>query len=299
MSLQNNDVRSELATLIESGAVSQAQVARECGISAALVSQFLNDKYTGDNDKVARDLAAFIVRFKAASDQPVKNLPFVPTSVYKAVTEVAQTCHASGIIGLVVGASGLGKTRSIEEYAANNPGVILIRAHAKYSVKDVFSDIHIEVGFDGKGNVHRMMRDIEVKLKGTKRLIVIDEAEHLTANTLDEIRQINDRVGVGILYIGLEKFRSQLRTMRTGFEYIVNRVRIPRKLEKLQLADVEKLVSTVLPNANGLCKVFHEMSGGNARVLETILFNSFRVSSIKKCEINAELIKQVALAVIV
>lgn len=299
MALQNKDVRTEVSALLATGTISQAQIAAECGISTTAVSQFLGEKYTGDNEKVAANLSAFLNRYKSAAQNPNNQLPFVKTSISRAVFEVADTCHTAGVMGMVVGASGLGKTRSIEQYIFLNPGTILISAHAKYSVKDVFSDIHRAIGFDGEGNVHRMMRDISNKLKGTNRLIIIDEAEHLSAICLDEIRQINDRARIGVLYVGLEKFRSQVRAMKSGYEYIVNRVKIPRKLGKLMPEDTEMIVKSILPSANGLCKVFHEMSGGNARVLETILFNSLRVAKINKCEIDPRLIKQVAIEVIV
>ena len=209
------------------------------------------------------------------------------------------------MIGLVTGESGIGKTRSIEWYCSNGTGVIHIRAHAKYSTKDVFADIHRALGFDGTGNVHKMMNDIVSKISGNKRLIIIDEAEHLTANTLDEIRQINDRSGAGVLYVGLPKFRAQLKTLRSKFEYIVNRISVPRRIDQLSTDDVEALVRTVLPEAAGKVSAeFHSASAGNARVLETLIFNVQRTLRIRQkterdAVITPDMIRQVAIHVIV
>lgn len=48
----NHDVvRSAIRELIDSKTISGAALARETGTSTATVSQFLNGKYKGDNDR--------------------------------------------------------------------------------------------------------------------------------------------------------------------------------------------------------------------------------------------------------
>lgn len=290
-------LRAEIKRIAANQPGLQTQIARDCDISSAAVSQFLSGSYPGNNQRIADTLSAWIVRYNnnLAGFKLDVRFPFSHTSITNLVYEVAGICLQSGTIGLLTGASGIGKTRSCEEYAAANPGaVIFVRSHLKYNTKDVFADIHKQVGLTGTGSVHRMLLEICSKLDGSKRLIIIDESEHLSASTLDEIRQINDRAAVGVLYVGLDRFRSQLRSMRHEFEYIFNRVRVPAKLGKLTQSDTELLVKSVLPEANGLCKVFYAASGGNARILEMLVFNSTRAAINNEVGISEELINEVA-----
>lgn len=296
-------VRTEVAQIVAGMVGLQAQIARDCDLSTATVSQFLAGNYAGNNDRIAETLSAWLTRYRsnmAGANHLNIRLPFSKTSVANLTFEVANICLQSGVIGLLTGDSGIGKTRSCEEYAAENPGaVIMVKSHLTYKTKDVFADIHRQLGMAGMGSIHRMLVEICAKLSGSKRLIIIDESEHLSASTLDEIRQINDRAGVGVLYVGLDRFRAQLRSMRHEFEYVFNRIRVPAKLGKITLTDAELLVKSTLPQANGLCKIFHSVSGGNARTLEMLVFNAIRTAQNNNVDVSEELINAVAHQLIV
>ena len=49
-------VKADLSSFMEQSGKSQRQIADECGLSTAVISQFLNGSYTGDNGKVAETL---------------------------------------------------------------------------------------------------------------------------------------------------------------------------------------------------------------------------------------------------
>ena len=55
------------------------------------------------------------------------------------------------------------------------------------------------------------MNTLVEQLAGTNRLIIIDEAQHLTKKTLEHLRSISDETGVGICFVGNEEVYSRLK----------------------------------------------------------------------------------------
>ncbi|HFU4987089.1 TPA: DNA transposition protein, partial [Escherichia coli] len=51
-----SDIRAGLRTLVESEKTTYAQIARESGVAAGTLSAFVNNKYNGDNERVAQTL---------------------------------------------------------------------------------------------------------------------------------------------------------------------------------------------------------------------------------------------------
>ena len=57
----------------------------------------------------------------------------------------------------------------------------------------------------------RLTREIVSKLKGSGRVLIVDEAQHLTVRALNHLRCISDESGVGIALIGNEEVYSKMR----------------------------------------------------------------------------------------
>lgn len=53
-------VRAALAEFIQQTDYTQKQIADECGLSAPLISQFVNGTYNGDNQKAADTLNKYL-----------------------------------------------------------------------------------------------------------------------------------------------------------------------------------------------------------------------------------------------
>jgi DNA transposition AAA+ family ATPase len=274
------------------GEYSYADLAGELGYTknSSLISQYFAEKYLGDVTKLEKEAERLLTRVEEKAiinDGKQKGEAFntfVKTSVWRKFYEAAWICHRKGQIGRVVGDSGIGKTTCANEYKRLEPNMtIVIRAHHRYSTKEVFMDIAKQVGVEPRGTVHRMLTEIVEKVKDTDRFLIIDEAEHLHPNTLDEIRQLNDRCGMGILYVGLTKFKSRLETMRGDYEYILNRIKVPSTIKRLSKIDVDALVRSVVPDiSDRSVELLREYAGGSARYLENLFFKSLMVAKKRK-----------------
>jgi DNA transposition AAA+ family ATPase len=271
-------------------------------MSPATVNLWKNHKYTGDNDKISKAVKNFLEKEAEradAAEQSTNALGFVETSISRKIFEVARLCHLENELGVIYGNAGLGKTYSVKEYANHYDDVILIEADLGFTAKVLFQELHRVLGMSGTGSVHSMFDECIRKLKGSGRMIIIDEAEHLPYRALELIRRIYDKAGVGILLVGMPRLVHNLRGKKGEYAQLFSRVGVSGRLDSLRLTDTEMLVRSVLPAANGICKTYHAECHGNTRVLSKLLARSLRVARNSGVDLDDEVVRATAQMLII
>lgn len=198
-----SEMRRGLSEYIAEEGESQSQIARELGVSKTCLSQFLNDVYTGNNLELAKK-AEQLVRMGTARREAAK-APEICLTVRntKTILEKVRISHIYNDILLIYGPAGCGKSTALKYYAQQNNGVIYVEADATTnSPRSILELITEAMGEIPKGSTGYMMRKIIAKLTGTNRLLIIDEAQHLTEKSFDAVRAINDKAHIGIVYAG-------------------------------------------------------------------------------------------------
>lgn len=221
------ETRAALADFIERSGKSQRQISRETGLSTSVISQFLNGCYTGDNEEVARSINQYLTIGKERLNT-VSKTPFYP-KLYN-TGEVIFACtyaHRHNDIALVCGDAGAGKTTALHYYAETNTGVIFVTANAcTTSATAVLGLICQKVGRQVPGRKAVLMNTLVEQLAGSNRLIIIDEADHLSLDALQAVRNLNDLAGVGIVLSGNDKIYRQMKAGRRSYEFDQLRTRI-------------------------------------------------------------------------
>lgn len=203
--------RNDLTDYISSTKKKQAAVAKELGVSSSILSQFLSETYIGSNEKVAEKIHQYLAR-----EQERKRYTAAPRFTEdvintKLVLSTLNYVHSCGAMATIVGAAGCGKTTALQHYAENNSNVIYIQADAtKNSPRAALKLILKELGEKPNGTVSDILDTLITELKGTRKLIIIDEAQHLTERSFDTIRAINDRAAVGVVYAGTPDIRNRM-----------------------------------------------------------------------------------------
>lgn len=219
------------------------------------------------------------------------------TTVFKAVTQALRHCHIKGKIGVVTSASGTGKTRACKDYAANKSGVILIECHHNFPTRSVLKTIGKTIGLEMKGNIHDMLLAITDKLRGTGRLLILDEAEHLKPSVLDEVRRIYDWAGIGIVYVGLPRFGQLMQSLRGDYTYIWNRVRVKTSVER-QAEDIKRDIEVLLKSQTGngreFVDTFFNYCKGDIRQMEDLFFASLGAAYAHKEDLSVRAINGIA-----
>ena len=224
---QIENTRRNLSHFMEESRKSQNQISKEMGLSNSVISQFLNGTYSGDNNTVANSIEQYL---KIARER----LATLETDIFyedlrntKQVIFACRYAHKRNEIALVRGDAGAGKTTALEYYTKSNTGVIFVTADAcTTSPTAVLNLIAEELGQKPQNTRAKIMKILISNLKDTNRLIIIDEADHLSFEALQAIRNLNDRAKVGVVLSGNNKLYTQMVTGPRGGEYDQIRTRI-------------------------------------------------------------------------
>lgn len=284
---RNARLLENLQKFMKEWAIPQSRIAKSAGISAATLNQVIKGNYQGDVDGMVDKLSQVLDRERERRRLHSPNLNFIETSASRRLFEIAGIAHLYGEIGVCHAIAGVGKTFACKEYERRNADTVLIEADPGYVPQVFFQELHgrIITG-GGSGTLHGMFSEIISRLKESGRLLIIDEAENLPYKTLEMIRRLHDKAGVGMLLVGMDRLLANIRGHKGEFAQLYSRVGVVAKLDKLSVEDTSSIVRASLPKANGVCRVFHKESQGNARRLDKLIRRSISIASNNDIELD-------------
>ena len=268
----------------------QTRLAKSAGISTSALSQFMSHQYPGDTDRVKVKVEAILNREEEKSALTVDSKSFIDTTISRRVFDIARACHLFQEIGVCYSQAGLGKTESAREYASRNNDAILIEADPGYTAKVLFQELRDIVGGTSRLNLHSMFVDCCEKLKGSGRLLMIDEAEQLPYRALEMLRRLHDKTQIGILLLGMPKLLGNLRGIKSEYAQLYSRVGMAVKLQPLTSDDTSMIIQASLPASNGIHKVFHKEAAGNTRRLFKMISRAKHIAGVNKVDIDDEVV---------
>ncbi|WP_043698839.1 AAA family ATPase [Tepidimonas taiwanensis] len=210
--MDSQAVLDEVRQLLAAG-VTQAQAARESGVSATSLSQLLKGTYPADPAAMVEKLAAWLA---ARRERMAASLPqaagFVETATAKRIEAALAYAQMAADVAVIYGAAGVGKTMGVARYAATRPNVwvaTMTPGHA--GVTAALEEVALSLGLkDVPQSPARIHREIVARLRGTGGLVVVDEAQHLGVAALDALRSIHDAAGVGLALVGNDQVYGRM-----------------------------------------------------------------------------------------
>lgn len=170
--------------------------------------------------------------------------PFVETRTARRIQEALAFAKVHGDLACIYGGPGVGKTRSIDDFGTKYSHVWKVTATPSSStVVPALEEIAEAVGVtDTGGGARRIGRSIRGRVKGLGGLLIIDEAQHLKAAALEEIRALHDATQVGLAFVGNVSVFARLSGGRqASFAQLYSRIGIRLYLESPTSADVARL----------------------------------------------------------
>lgn len=239
--------------------------------STTLVSQYINEKYPGDVVKFEEQIRILLDRhenlqFVSSIDQ------FCATNISKFMWEVLQFCDAKCKMGAVLAPSGSGKTCVAVEYKKKNPASILMTADITKTrpgtvIRKIASLANVKNG--GSGALSDLLDGLVERLRGSKRLIVIDDAHFLSWEAFEAVRKVHDCARVGVVYLGQERMYEQMKGTEGRaylFDQIYRRIAIKRDKFRIIKADSQLIADSLCPGLDEACHDFlHEKAQRKGR----------------------------------
>ncbi|QEH24540.1 AAA family ATPase [Histophilus somni] len=283
----------QLKEFMQAQGLGQKQVANAFGVSVATVSQYLSGKYQGNCEELDRKVDEMLERQKAKVVEAKYNAEFVPTLAAKRGMEVMQFAHVEGEINVIFGAAGLGKTQMLKEYARRNSSAVLIEVDPSCTPKVLLRKIAETVGATARGINNELLDSIVSKLKGSERLLMVDEAELLSTRSLEFIRRIHDLSGIGVVLAGMPRLLVNLKGKNNELAQLYSRVGFACDLgDLLSEEDLGLLAESALRTTEFNTPLI-KACNGNARRLSKLMRGVVRSSEIKdRIPITKELIEQ-------
>lgn len=281
-----------LKDYMERTKIGQKEVANKLGVSIATVSLYLRGEYDGNVEELNIKVEQFLARQKDKVLEYKVSAEFVPTFTARQIMATIQEAHIEGDMCAVYGASGLGKTQAVLQYAKENTGVILIETNMSYTAKVLLQKISEKLNLNNRGTLDQLFDGIVARLKGSERVIIIDEAENLPTRSLEFIRRIHDATKVGVALVGTERLLINLKGRHNDLAQVYNRIWRASSLgNALPEKDLHLLTERAL-NTGEYNELFFKHSQGNARRLNKLIRGVVRLSHINECQIDERLIKE-------
>ncbi|EIV7028097.1 AAA family ATPase [Salmonella enterica] len=288
---------TQLKDVMERRGYSQTQVARAIGRSGAVVNQFLQGKYTGDITDIQERITSFINREQEKEKNRRIQAHFVTTEMAAKGLEVLAYAHQECEICVLYGAAGLGKTMLLKEYVSRNKDALLIEADPGYTARTILEELCRLLSVKVRGNIHELIDACVRELRGSGRLLMVDEAELLPYRALEILRRLHDKAGTGVVLAGMPRLLINLKGRRGEFAQLYSRVALALNLgDTLSRDDFNQIAVNMMPEAGeaSIGDALYTRSLGNARRLFKLARGVYRICDISQVPVSVGAIDKFA-----
>lgn len=195
--------------------LSWSVLARESGIPSGTLSNLGSGSYGGNYDEQAKRIYRFkqkVESQEARSRTAIAAPVFIETPTARRVQFLLEVAHMGRITVGAMG-PGTGKTMTAEHYAASMAPVwMATMRQSKRGVAAMIDQVMRSMGLDARSGWTRQRSDEVVNfVQGRKGLLIVDEANHLDWDALEELRGWHDATGLGIALLGNEELHMRIK----------------------------------------------------------------------------------------
>lgn len=208
-----------IVAYMRSRRVSNKDLSRELGdgFAPSTISQVLSGKYEGDRVGKLRAMLTHIQHQCGAEDVPWPS-HLVETEAVKYMVRSIDAVHRLRAIGVIAAPAGFGKTTVLEAVATKKPGTILVRVLPSNSTPvGLIKLICHAIDQPYRRSTEALLASLD-KLRGSKRLMLIDEAHRLRPQALEVVRDFCD-AGVAIVLAGAPQLIQMINDTEQGSQF--------------------------------------------------------------------------------
>lgn len=227
---------AQVAQVATANGWSKAEVSRRSGVPDGTFNQWFSGKYAGrldeTNQRVRQWLAA--VREMEAMGRGIPISPaFIETRTAKEIFETLVYAQMMPEMVVITQAAGMGKTYTCRHFCTVRPHAYLVTMspHTK-TTHGMLVEIASALGIHqpNPAKIHRAIGE-RLQRNGRKTLLIIDEAQNLKDDAIDQLRSLLDVNECGIALVGNEEIYGRFAARADGPSYAQIKRRIGKRLK--------------------------------------------------------------------
>lgn len=251
----DSTLRDWLEDYIAANKLSHADVASRFNVTPTRITKYLGLNKPGhDPEPDAGKIQSLVKAMRRHEERRAefrRNL--FENGVTRDIAGIFRRVLRTGDIGLIHGDAGAGKTCGGELFCRDNPDSIFLTvkeyARNSHAIRNMLFDDLIETSeTQYPGNVPVMMW-IEEVIRGSERLIIVDNAQRLRIKEFKMLMDFNDATESGIVFIGNPEVLDTLRES----DQLFSRIGIVHRVKSQDQRDAEdtamRLIAQFAPGA--------------------------------------------------
>jgi DNA transposition AAA+ family ATPase len=244
----NQQIKERLDATLDKYGISQNRAAKDIGYSSPVLSDYRNNKSSGDVEGLEEAIVKWIGRTEPAHAR--KKVPVVETDQLRRIVNAIAMAHAEGDIALIVDDAGGGKTTAARYYAEQNPRTtIYIDVVKGMNARALVLRIAEDLGVDTlRVSQQTLVQNVSASLADRNMVVILDEADYLKADALEFSRRlVNDLGRSGLVLIGLPRLTGAIQNLRNDHRQLESRIGVYLPLSGLTKKDAKKIAQSVWP----------------------------------------------------
>ncbi|TBH55046.1 AAA family ATPase [Rhizobium leguminosarum] len=229
-------IREQVAEIAIANSWTKAEVSRRSGMKESTFSQWFSGSYPGRLENMNRQMRQWIEAVLEAAAMPA--IPTSPAFVKLRISgEIAQTlqwAQMTADLVMITVCAGNSKTATVKHYKATHPHVYhaTISPHTK-TVHGMLVELAAELEVH-ENNPAKLTRAIGGRLQriGGGSLLVVDEAQNLVDDAINQLRHFSDIYQCGIALVGNEEVYSRFLKQSSGRSYAQLKRRVGKHLKR-------------------------------------------------------------------
>ncbi|WP_375620357.1 AAA family ATPase [Bartonella sp. TS25HLJMH] len=232
-----NELVDAVRTIGKMNDWSKAEVARRIGMPDGTFSQWYAGSYAGQLGKQNAKVQQWVEVLKETAGflEKIPEKPaFQRNRIASEIIDTLTLAQSTGDMVMITLDAGSGKTETCRHYRSTRPHVYLVTAspHTR-SVHGILNDMAAELEVV-EYNPTRLTRAIGKKLErvGGGTLLIVDEAQNLTDEAINQLRHFVDINGTGLALVGNDEISGRLVHRQNGPSYAQIKSRLAMHLKR-------------------------------------------------------------------
>lgn len=285
-------LRVTVGTLAVRNGWSNANVKARSDIPEGTLSQWFSGKYGGryDNQNEKIQLWLDSEANKAPLAQSNNTHVYIETAVSRRIYEALTFAQTLADIVVIVCDAGLGKTETSKHYKRKNPNVFMVTMSPHSQTAHGMLLVLASTLGVFQNNPGKMVQPIGDALSNGGKggtLLIVDEAQNLKDEAINQLRHFSDNYDVGIALVGNSEVYDRFKKQERGPSHAQMRSRIGMRVEqsKPTEADLDLYINSWGiddPKATHFLKGVGQKEGHFRQIKKTIVLANILASGDKK-----------------